>query len=388
MARSRPPRTHFYGAKMNPLGTIDVGRLALLPPKYWRPHEYCFFLHDQVLELLIQYEQSGAHNWVIEAFAKAIDENGATEANIDILDFLKQKELVRFYRHHIVSHLVLGLTSDMLHFLHESLKCFEKRKFAVGFALLRKPLKENLLFLSWLLGNEDDFITRFEKNNYSTLNGVTPERRAQLISDAISRLATKEAFAADLIDDLIFSKTHERGFESIWQRATHLITSQGTSLRTEDLNINFIFHDAASDELFELLYSNLPYVMLYAMQVVLECFSRILPANEHTTSHLILTSLGAFECLFKKKQRSGVTAMLSKHLKPFLKCIHCSSAIRLTRDNATAMYLQETLVCQKCGLASPFPLYWLFAQAKIKVSRDNGPPPILEELGTTPLTNL
>ncbi len=35
------------------------------------------------------------------------------------------------------------------------------------------------------------------------------------------------------------------------------------------------------------------------------------------------------------------------------------------------MYLQEVLQCHKCKLASPFPLYWLFAQANIKISRDD-----------------
>ena len=236
---------------MKALGVIDADRLALLPPAYWREHEFCFFLHDQVLALLVQYEQSGAHRWVIEAFGKALADSDARDTEIDILVFLKQQALVRFYRHHIVSHLVLGLTSDMLHFIYESLKCFEKRKFAVGFALLRKPLKENLLFLSWLLGDEEDFISRFEKNNYTTLNGVTPERRLQIVEGAIARLATKEAFATDLLDNMLFSKTHEKSFEPTWQRATHLITSQGALLRTEDLNINFIFHDVASDEMYD-----------------------------------------------------------------------------------------------------------------------------------------
>lgn len=364
---------------MRSLGIIELERLSLLPPEYWQHHEYCLFLHDQVAELLIQYEQSGAHLWVTEAFEKVLKEDKAPDADVDILDFLKHHNLIRFYHHHIVSHLVLGLTSDMLHFIYESLKCFEKRKFAVAFALLRKPLKENLLFLSWLLGNEEDFIARFEKDNFTTLNGVTPERRRQILNDAIARLATKEAFDADTLNDMIFSKTNENSFEPIWQRATHLITSHGTLLRTEDLNINFVFHDAASDEMFERLYSKLPYVMLFAMQVALECFARILRGNEHTTSHLIISSLGAFESLFDHKSKTGITAMLRKQLKPFLKCIHCSSTLRLTRNNAIGMYLQETLVCQKCGLASPFPLYWLFAQARIKLSRVNDRSPILEE---------
>lgn len=365
---------------MQSLGIINLERLSLLPPKYWRHHEFCFFLHDQIAEILVQYEQSGAHLWITDAFEETLKEHGAQDTKIEILDFLKHHDLVQLYKHHLVSHLVLGLTSDMLHFIYESMKCFEKRKFAVAFALLRKPLKENLLFLSWLLGNENDFINRFEKDNYTTLNSVTPERRLQILKDAISHLVTKEAFNADTLNEIIFSKTNTNSFEPIWQRATHLITSKGALLQTEDLNINFIFQDAESDEMYDFIYSKLPYIMLFAIQVSLECFSRILSSNENTTSHLIISSLGAFECLFENRPKTGITAMLRKQLKPFFKCIHCSSTLRLTRNNAISMYFQETLSCQKCGLTSPFPLYWLFAQAKIKILIKKDRSPILEEL--------
>lgn len=364
---------------MKTLGLLDVDRLVHIPLEYWSSHEFCFYLHDQMLELLVQYEASGAHQWVTNAFEEAVRKYGKKAEKIDIVEFLKDKELTPFYKHHLVCHLVFGLTSDMLNFLYESLRCFEKRKFAVAFSMLRKPLKENLLFLSWLLGNEDDFIARFEKNNYLTLNGLTQEQRQSIFSDAIARLQTSEAFAPDLLEGMLFSKTNPGSFEPIWQRATHLITSQGASLRTEDLNINFIFRDAGDDDLYEVLYRKLPYVMLYAIQIALECFARILPSNEHTTSHLILTSMGTYECLFERKRTVGVTKMLRSSLRQFIKCIHCGKPIRLSRDNAVGMYLREILVCQKCGLASPLPLYWLFSQANIKIDRKSSEGAILSK---------
>lgn len=370
---------------MKHLGLLDTDRLLLLPIKYWSHHEFCFYLHDQMVELLVQYENCGAHNWVVDAFERAKEKHGIPDDNIDILDLLRQKGLVPLYRHHIVSHLVLGLTSDMLHFLYEALRCFEKRKFSVGFALLRKPLKENLLFLSWILGKEDDFLERFEKNNYSTLNGIDVSRRKEILSAAIDRLPTKEAFESSVLEEMIFSKTASQSFEPVWQRATHLITSQGAALRTEDLNINFIFHDNASDELYETLYQKLPYVLLYTIQVALECFSQVLPANEHTTSHLLLASMGAYECLFERRKASGVTAMLRRHLKPFLKCIHCQTQIKLTRENAIRMYFRESLECQKCGLPTPIPLYWIFARGNIKITRESMPKHILASITASDL---
>jgi hypothetical protein len=242
-------------------------------------------------------------------------------------------------------------------------------------------LKENLLFLSWLLSDNEDFIGRFESNTATELNGIKLEKRVQIFSGAIARLATKDAFAADLLHEMIYSKSHKKSFEPIWQRATHLITSQGALLRTEDLNINFIFHDSRSDHLYELLYGNLPYVLLYAIQVSIECILQILRANEHTVSHLILSTMGCFEALFSRGKQQHVARLLTKNFRPFLNCLHCAAPLRLTRGNTAEVYLRETLTCRKCGLASPFPLYWLLSNAKIKIGRENGTTPILEEGG-------
>ena len=179
---------------LEPLGLLGSDRLSLIPSRYHARHEFCFHLHDQIASLLVQYEQTGAHQWVQGAFEEAMREAGPRAADDDLLSFLKKSGLVHHYEHHIVAHLVLGLTSDMLHFLYEGLRSLEKRKFAVGFSLLRKPLKENLLFLCWLLADRKDFITRFERDNYSTLNDIKPEQRTKIVSEAIACLPVREAF--------------------------------------------------------------------------------------------------------------------------------------------------------------------------------------------------
>ncbi len=57
---SEPPNKEL--ARMKTLGTLDESRLAFLPPRHWKAHEFCFFLHDNLVRLLIEYESSGAHN--------------------------------------------------------------------------------------------------------------------------------------------------------------------------------------------------------------------------------------------------------------------------------------------------------------------------------------
>jgi hypothetical protein len=358
---------------MKMLGTLDESRLAFLPPRHWKAHEFCFFLHDNLVRLLIEYESSGAHNWVTEAFHKVLAEHDVDDGEIDMLSFMKEHNLIEPYRHHLVSHLVLALTSDMLHFLYEALTCFEKRKFAVAFSLLRKPLKENLLFLSWLLGDEADFLERFAANNYQTLNGLGKDQQRSIFAAAIKKLATSDAFDAETLRDLIFSKTASSGFEPVWQRATHLITSQGELLKTEDYTINFIFERPDADHYFDLIYSKLPYLLIFVTQVTLECFGLILKVNDKTFSHHVITTMGCYEALFLRDGGQPIARMLNKSLGPFLKCIHCEAPLRISRSNAAHLYLAEQMQCKTCGLVSQVPLYWLFCVAKVSITREEAP---------------
>jgi hypothetical protein len=352
---------------MDTIGVLDHSRLTLIPPKYWKAHEFCFFLHDNVLNALVEYEQSGAHNWVTDAF-EGILKDQQIEDEFDILKFMKERNIVEPYKHHLLSHLVLGLVGDMLNFLYEAFSAFEKRKFAVGWSLLRKPLKENLLFLSWILADEDEFIEKFESDNYKTLNNIKKEKQIEIFDAAIKKIPNSNAFNGELLWDHIYSKNHSSGFEPTWQRATHLITSQGDLLKTEDYTINLIFESPYSNHHYELLYERLPYVMIYLSSIAFECFNRILKMNERTYNHMEIISMGCYEALFMNTRYPPLISSLNKSFKPFLKCIHCHHDIKINKKNAPAMYISDQLVCNKCGLQSAFPFYWLMGQSKITVS--------------------
>jgi len=48
--------------------------------------------------------------------------------------------------------------------VHEALKALEKRKFVVAFALLRKPLKQSLMFATWICADAQNFFTQLERS--------------------------------------------------------------------------------------------------------------------------------------------------------------------------------------------------------------------------------
>jgi hypothetical protein len=362
MARTRQPRT---------IGSIDVERLKLIPTEHWQAHEFCFFLHDQLAHLLVEYDKSGAQNAVLNAVRDATKGREKEFVDVNIITFLKQYDLKEEYRQHIVSHVVLALTADMLHFLYEALICFEKRKFSPGFALLRKPLKEHLIYLSWLLADEDDFVKRFERDNYKTLENrqVGKDKTIEIYRKAIAKLAVSEAFDPELIWEVIYSKNCANGFEPILQRATHLITSMGSLLKTEDYSFNFIFDSPFEDHYYKFLYTKLPYALLFITQVTLEAFNRVSAVNERTFGHLLIVTMGTYEALLKGG-RQNISRMLSKQFKTFLKCTNCDKPLKVTKGNAPRLLIREEIECTACGELSQFPLYWLCSAANVVIRRD------------------
>lgn len=352
---------------MKTLNYLSPERLDLLPESYYLAHEFCFYLHDSVVSTLSQYEQAGIHNTIQDAVEEVITKEGLEEKfeGKNILDMLRDDEKTfELYKKHLLGHLVLALTSDMLHFLYEAMSSIEKRKFSVGFSLFRKPFKENLFLLSWILADEDDFIKRFESDNFKSFRLPDNEDKKAIIAKAISKLHTKDAFDEELIWNYIYSKQHENGFEPTWQRATHLTTSMGKLLKTEDLSFNFIFESAEDDFYFDFLEGGLPYLMFYMSQISLACFDKLHNLNEKTINHLIMTSYGVFESLNGSSKELSLMTKIQEIFDELLKCVHCESKFTITRDSFPALLIEENFECSKCSLENQFPFYWLLAQTK------------------------
>ena len=356
--------------KTKSLGLIDHDRLKLIPEKHWKAHEFCFYLHDKIGSMLVEYEKNGAHLKVEDAFLESIEGREKDFEEVNLLEFLKNHNLTPAYHQHIIGHVVFALTADMLNFLYEALTCFEKRKFTCGFALLRKPLKEHLLHLAWVLGDEHDFIARFEKDTSKSLNTVQPEKRFEIYEKAILKLPMTDVFDPEFVCKIIYSKNFDGGFEIVCQKATHLVTSFTPILKTQDYSFNMIFENAFDDQNYHFLYDRFPYLMLLILFISLEAFNRISALNRKTYDHLLLTSTGVYESLFVDGRKQKISSTLTKSFSEFLKCIHCGEELKISKKNAAHWFISERILCNKCGLVSEFPLYWILAYCDIKIIPD------------------
>lgn len=55
-------------------------------------------------------------------------------------------------------HTFFSLVADFCHYMLESFECAAKKKVAVAYALLRKPLRDNLYYIEWLAAEREDLL--------------------------------------------------------------------------------------------------------------------------------------------------------------------------------------------------------------------------------------
>ncbi|HVY14151.1 MAG TPA: hypothetical protein VHB27_02905, partial [Rhodopila sp.] len=104
--------------------------------------------------MLVEYEQAKAHlvNFKFVNAKEAAQFEAIADAE-DSVTALRKLGRLKEARRVVINTTTLGMVSDCIHHIFEALRCMERRKVIVTFNLLRKPLTDNLIFLSWMLGD-------------------------------------------------------------------------------------------------------------------------------------------------------------------------------------------------------------------------------------------
>lgn len=240
-----------------------------LPPRFEFSHEYCLYLHDRLVDLIVYGEKEGFFNTTI-SFKNKDEAIEFSDPDLDIFDWLEKQQRGDIVGEILLKSVFPALLSDFCHFIFESLSCSAKGKLSVCYALLRKPLKENLHYLEWLLADPEGLLNTFynqESIELSFRRIGTPERIRNVVKNAISRTINATMFNPDYIYELRFDKTCPYGFEGLWNHAMHLITTK-QPIHTEKQNFNFIFSSETDrHRQWEQLYSQLPLLLFYTAEI-------------------------------------------------------------------------------------------------------------------------
>lgn len=271
----------------------------ILPQKFRESHDIAFYIHDAMLSTLHTLEKNNILNTELKFEDEKLSKDFSKVQKKDIFKFLedngKTKELYELVAK-LSYHALLG---DMLNFIYESLKCSEKGKATVAYALLRKPFKESLFYLELLSNNEIDFYQRLKSDDPNELNisnaSIFDEnKKKNIISSAITKCPYEPIFDSQFIYDIRYNKRCDYGIEILWQKANHLITTFGP-IATEPLNFNFIFqNNQGFDSLWSHYYRTVPFLLFYTFNIVESIIEKFVTLDPKIPDLLPLKVFAAF----------------------------------------------------------------------------------------------
>ena len=342
-------------AAVKRIGLVARKRLRQIPKDYRALHEFCFFLHDECVRALLEYETARAHIETIKfSTSRKGKEFETLVKTMDVIGALRALGYRDATRRVVLNTIRMAMISDCLHHIYEAFRCFEKRKFIVGFNLLRKPLTENLLYLCWMYGREDEFYCRFTAGDPKAL--TTKElgpKRVSIYADAIARLEHHYLFNAETLENLLYKRSSGDGLQMYFQHAVHLVTTLNQETRTAAENFNFIFRDPLDDDIYDVIYKHSPMVLLFLSHVIVGVFDEMKKMDE-TSRHLfeLRTVLGYG--LIVGPERDGTLAAFEAMLEERPKCGMCAREESLTKREASRMLLMAEFRCGHCGTWNPY----------------------------------
>jgi uncharacterized protein YbaR (Trm112 family) len=237
------------------------------------------------------------------------------------------------------------------------MRTLEKHKHTVSIALFRKPLRQNLLFLTWIFADERDYFTRFHADASRLDENLPPERIKELLKIACDKIRIRPD--ADLIYDMVFNKRNQSGLGHYFDKALHLVTSNA-AVKTEDLNLNMIFTNPSDDSLYDGIYHVLAYPFMYLLFLQVEMLRQMTIVPEFYSQWLDTATWTTYDAVFGDSS-DGVEAF-NERLSDLLTCSLCRKPLRVTRENVLEFFADEIIHCAHCMIRQQFPLYWLMSR--------------------------
>ncbi|KPI53130.1 hypothetical protein KW94_08470 [Clostridioides difficile] len=251
-----------------------------LPKEYWKEQRFCWYIYDVIASILKDCEKKERRKINLKFKTEAESKAFATRAENSktIIDAMYENGYKDEARRAMGIDIFRATLSDMCQFICESLSAIEKQKISVSFALLRKPFRDNLLYLEWLLSNPNDFIDLVYKQDIDkyAIEKISKENKIEIIKSAIRQIKYKKTYLP-IIDnkdlyDIRYNYNSTNSLQLIWNKANHLVTTHRKT-RTDELNFTFL-EEKDYLEYTDYFYSKIPILLFYTYNVVVELYNK------------------------------------------------------------------------------------------------------------------
>jgi len=340
--------------KMKTVLHIEEGDDILLPKKYHRINNICAIIYDQLTEIYNEYSYNELTKTTFEFTENSILVEELKANKIDALDWLKQNNLNDEIVSIVTKQLILSVVCDFLNFMFESMNCAKKGKMTVAYALLRKPMTDELLILEQLLVDKNEFINRFFHigipDNYDPSRTINKQK---IIQEAIGKLRINLFTSSEFIYDLRYNKASNAGINGLTNQALHIVTNH-KHYKTLEQNLNFVFSN--KDDLkgyYEHYYNLVPYLLIYSVSVIDDLIFSVLTDENNKNLKTIKELRRIIGLVLFDEQISGTERKesaffnkISKELK--LTCTVCGKENEIERADYELFFETEIFLCTKC----------------------------------------
>lgn len=229
-----------------------------LPKEHRAIHAACFEIIRQIEEFITVEDYKFLQ--VTTAALSTEDKGHFDECGGDVWDFLKRYKDEQFYTL-LKKQLILGLLKDFCYFMQESMDCSNKMRLVVAYALLRRPIVDNLKILLRIL-LDDNFYSQFiEKDDFDPANMKDEELKNLL--NATDDIRVTKPITGSFIFECIYEKNNKGSIINLSNRAIHPVTTRPWN-KTGAMNCNFMFTTPADTaELWKHYYAYLPAILIF-----------------------------------------------------------------------------------------------------------------------------
>lgn len=323
-----------------------------LPEKYWHRQNFCWYMHDIIISIFHNCIEDDKMTTTIKFDNETHDKE--FELALDKINWLQKNG------YEAKAEIILGkkifhaILADMFHFIYESLNTIEKGKIAVSLALLRKPFRDSLLYLEWLLGSPKEFIEMVNNQDIEkyAIEKVSREDKIDIIKNAIKKVDNQEFFSEmddGIYFDLRYNYKAENSLQLIWNRANHLVT---TGKNTKSNEFNFVFLDEEIHlDIIDYYYNQVPHLLFYTYNIVTALYNKFIrPISNETkvyNNSLIIYKLCDMMGTIDAEE------YFNKETKVLLNfpCENCKELISINLNSKEFKDFQNgwSFTCPKCG---------------------------------------
>lgn len=202
-----------------------------IPEEHRFAHDYCFFLHDILTSIVVYGEKEKIFHHSFEIKNVGDADELQKRSGEDLAEWMENNGYIVEFQEANRRHICVALLADFCHFVFEALDCSRKGKLVISYALLRKPLKENLFYFEWLLADPADFINRFhaplpkkkkQKRALPNPTQLSEKERLEIIRNAMAKTGDGEWVSPEFIHELRYDKNAEYGLECLFQKSKSL----------------------------------------------------------------------------------------------------------------------------------------------------------------------